>query len=231
MKKYNSLTLLFLLGLASCLTVLGCASESSATTSRVDTLPYYQDASFTPHWLAPGSEELQGFHQIPDFQFTNQEGQAVSRQTFAGKIYVTDFFFTTCPGICPKMTSNMSILQESFLDDADVLFLSHSVTPGEDSVPVLLDYAERNGVVNGKWHLLTGSREEIYRMGRKAYFVEEDLGTNQEPDAFLHTENFVLIDPQGYIRGIYNGLNQSSIAQLDADIRTLQQENEDSNPS
>ena len=137
---------------------------------------------------------------------------------------MVDFFFTSCPGICPKMTANMNILQEEFLKDDDILLLSHSVTPEKDSVTVLKRYAEAKDVVSNKWHLVTGSQQEIYKLGRKDYFVEEDLGIEKDVDEFLHTENFVLIDKNRHIRGIYNGLNKTAINQLIADIKTLKAE-------
>ncbi len=192
--------------------------------SRVEILPFYSDANFTPHWLAPNDPELKNFHRISPFRLLNQEGDTVTNHTFKGKIYVTDFFFTTCPGICPRMTENMSILQNEFKNDSEILLLSHSVTPKTDSVSVLKAYAENKGIESQKWHLATGSREEIYRLGRNDYFVEEDLGLEKDIDAFLHTENFVLIDKNQHIRGIYNGLNQASINQLIADIKTLKKE-------
>jgi protein SCO1/2 len=134
---------------------------------------------------------------------------------------VADFFFTSCPGICPKMTSNMLLIQEAFKDNDKVELLSHSVMPEFDSVSVLKSYADAKGVIDNKWHLVTGERELIYDLGRNYYFVEEDLGIDKTCDDFLHTENFVLIDQQGYIRGIFNGLNKSSVNQLIADIKTL----------
>ena len=118
----------------------------------------------------------------------------------------------------------MAVLQDEFLQDDDVLLLSHSVTPERDSVPVLKEYAESKGVISRKWYLVTGTQQEIYKLGRKDYFVEEDLGLNKEEDEFLHTENFVLVDRDGHIRGIYNGLNQPSINQLIEDIKTLKNE-------
>ena len=204
--------------------MVACGPENLEKTSRVEHLPYYKEASFTPHWFAPNSPELDTFHRISAFQLKNQDGEWISEKTFAGKIYVTDFFFTTCPGICPKMTANMSVLQEAFLNDPEVLLLSHSVTPERDSVPVLKAYAENKDIRSNKWHLVTGSQEEIYKLGRKDYFVEEDLGLEKELDEFLHTENFVLIDKNSYIRGIYNGLNKSSVQQLIADIKNLKKE-------
>ena len=199
-------------------------SKSTTKESRVDQLPYYQEATFTPEWLTAGSKELTNFHQIPIFQLTNQNGVVVTEKTFEQKIYVADFFFTSCPGICPKMTANMGILQEVFLEDPDVLLLSHSVTPEYDSVSVLKNYAETKEVIDDKWHLVTGERDHIYDLGRNAYFVEEDLGLEKDPDDFLHTENFVLVDKNRHIRGIYNGLNKTALQQLIADVKTLQKE-------
>ncbi len=122
------------------------------------------------------------------------------------------------------MTSNMLLIQEEFKDDDEVLLLSHSVTPEYDSVPILKHYAEAKGVIPNKWHLVTGERKAIYSLGRHGYFVEEDLGMPKGEDDFLHTENFILIDKKRHIRGIYNGLNKTAIAQLIADIKTLKKE-------
>ena len=206
------------------LLVMACSAEAPTIDSRVVRLPFYQEATFNPVWLGPGEQPPEGFHQVPAFSLTNQEGEAVTEATFANKIYVTDFFFTVCPGICPKMTTNMALLQEAFLNDEEVLLLSHSVTPTRDSVPVLKAYAEQKGIRSDKWHLVTGDQREIYLLGRKAYFVEENLGLEKLDEEFLHTENFVLVDKNRYLRGIYNGLNRASIEQLIADIRTLQAE-------
>ena len=208
---------LFLICLMAC-------NESQPNKSRVEMLPFYDEATFTPHWLSPNEDILDTFHRISPFILTNQEGATITEATFKDKIYVADFFFTICPGICPKMTANMMELQDEFLNDDDVLLLSHSVTPEQDSVPVLKQYAEDKGILSHKWHLVTGTQEEIYKFGRRDYFVEEDLGLNKEEDDFLHTENFVLIDKNRHIRGIYNGLNKTSINQLIADIKTLKKE-------
>jgi len=193
-------------------------------TSRVAYLPYYADESFTPQWITPNSEAEKQFHKIPDFQFVNQLGDTITKKTFDDKIYITDFFFTTCPGICLKMTGNMKKLQEEFQNDNDILLLSHSVTPTIDSIPVLKTYAEKNGIDNEKWHLVTGDKTEIYNLGRNQYFVENDLGIPKDINDFLHTENFLLIDKNKHIRGIYNGLNRASIAQLIIDVKALKKE-------
>ena len=193
-------------------------------TSRVEYLPYYNEESFTPNWLTPNSEEEQNFHKIPDFKLVNQLGDTITQKSFDNKIYITDFFFTSCPGICLKMTGNMSKLQEEFKEDSEIALLSHSVTPSIDSVAVLKDYAERHDVIDNKWHLVTGDKMEIYDLGRKQYFVENDLGIPKDINDFLHTENFLLIDKNKHIRGIYNGLNRASIAQLIIDVKTLKEE-------
>lgn len=210
--------------------LIGCKNEvkkeiaKAETTSRVEHLPYYNDESFTPHWLTPNTEVEQNFHKIPDYKLINQLGDTITQQTFQDKIYITDFFFTSCPGICLKMTGNMKLVQEEFKDDSDILILSHSVTPSMDSVEVLKTYADKQGIIANKWHLVTGDKQEIYDLGRNQYFVENDLGIPKDITDFLHTENFLLIDRRKHIRGIYNGLNKASIAQLIADVAQLKME-------
>lgn len=204
---------------------LGCKKDKNEEqTSRVAALPFFNEASFTPKWISPKSDELTSFHKIPDFELINQNGEKVTQKTFENKIYVADFFFTTCPGICPMMTANMSKIQEEFKNDIDVLLLSHSVTPKKDSISKLKQYALDKKINDAKWHLVTGDRKQIYNLGRQSYFVEENLGEPLGIDDFLHTENFVLIDKNKHIRGIYNGLNRASIAQLIIDIKELQKE-------
>ena len=193
-------------------------------TSRVENLPYYNEESFTPNWLAPNSEEERNFHKIPDFDLMNQLGDTITQNTFNNKIYITDFFFTSCPGICLKMTANMSKIQEEFKEDSEIVLLSHSVTPSIDSVSVLKDYAKYHGVIDNKWHLVTGDKNEIYNLGRQHYFVENDLGVLKDINDFLHTENFLLVDKNKHIRGIYNGLNSASITQLITDVKALKSE-------
>ena len=202
---------------------VGCKdSNTKEKTSRVAALPYYAEATFTPNWLNANDEKLNNFHKIPSFNLTNQLGEIITEKTFKNKIYIADFFFTTCPGICPKMTANMKVLQDAFLNDADVLLLSHSVTPEIDSASILKQYAKNKGVITSKWHLVTGDRKQIYDLGRQSYFAEEDLGVDRTADDFLHTENFVLIDQNRHIRGIYNGLNKTAVQQLIVDVKTLQ---------
>tara|TARA_R110002096_G_scaffold237751_1_gene428556 strand:- start:5769 stop:6437 length:669 start_codon:yes stop_codon:yes gene_type:complete len=221
MKSYNKRNLLLVV-LAISLG-FGC-SKKSEMQSRVDSLPYYSEASFTPHWFNKESDSLAAFHSIPSFSLTSQEGTTITEADLDNKIYVANFFFTTCPGICPRMTDNLKIVQEEFLDDDNVLLLSHSVTPDIDSVSVLKAYAQKRKIVSDRWLLLTGDRDQIYNLGRQSYFVEEDLGEEKSNDDFLHTENFILVDKNKHIRGIYNGLNKTSVQQLIADIKTLEKE-------
>lgn len=203
------------------LPLLAC---NTTNNSRVATLPYYNEPSFTPHWYRPGDKALQNLHQISPFQLRNQLGQQVSRASFENKIHVANFFFTLCPGICTNMMANMAQVQDQFLDDPEVLLLSFSVTPTKDSVPVLRAYAQEKGIVAHKWHLATGNRDLIYSLGRNDYFVEQDPDAQKKKNAFIHSENLVLIDKQNHIRGIYNGLSKTAIDQLIADIYTLKKE-------
>mgnify|MGYP000657498841 CR=1 FL=1 len=187
-------------------------------------LPVYNPADVNPKLVDQSLVLIRRNHKVLDFSLINQNGETVTQQDYEGKIYVADFFFTRCMTICPVMTNNMGVLQEEFLNDDDVKFLSHSVTPSIDSVSVLKTYAEKNGVIDSKWHLVTGDKTEIYNLGRNEYFVENDLGIPKDINDFLHTENFLLIDKNKHIRGIYNGLNRASIAQLITDVEALLKE-------
>ncbi|MFT7588298.1 MAG: protein SCO1/2 [Limisphaerales bacterium] len=218
-----------LLFFSSILFVFSCGvnssdQETTVQVKGVKTLPFYGEATFTPKWIEPGSEELSYFHKIPDFELYNQNGDTVRAATFDDKIYIADFFFTYCSGICPEMTTNMAGLQKEFETNDNVLLLSHTVTPLTDSIEVLKAYSNAHGVNDEKWHLVTGDRKQIYNLGRNYYFVEEDLGIDKRANDFLHTENFVLIDKNRHIRGIYNGLNSASIAQLVDDVNKLLEE-------
>lgn len=185
------------------------------------TLPYYDSADFTPKWDVKDKEN---FHSIRKFNLTDQEGKAFTEKNLDGKIVVAEFFFTVCPGICPRMAVSMGDLQKEFLNDKDVLLISHSVMPAKDSVPVMKEYAKEKKVNYNKWKLLTGDKSEIYDLGRRYYYVEEDLGVNSDTSIFLHTENFVLIDKDRHIRGIYNSLDNTSMESLKTDIKLLKKE-------
>ncbi|TXD79293.1 SCO family protein [Algoriphagus ratkowskyi] len=225
--RTNILSLLFVFLLVAChspqieTSILEEASIEGSTTQQEE-LPYYSEATFMPQWFETDDTIPQDFHSIPDFTLVNQNGKEVTLQTYQGKIQVVSFFFTTCPGICPKMASNMYLIQEEFIEDDQVKLISFSVTPDYDTVSILREYADRKGALDGKWDLLTGDRSQIYNLGRNAYFIEEDLGIEKSVDDFIHTENILLIDGDQHIRGIYNGLNKASIMQLMADVKTLE---------
>ncbi len=145
-------------------------------------------------------------HTISDFSFTNQNGKTITQKDYAGKIYVADFFFTTCGSICPKMTNNMVWLQNQIKNNPKVLLLSHSVTPDIDSVSVLKKYALEKGVIDSKWNLVTGNKKDIYFIARKSYLAVK-TGKPSEMYDMVHTENFVLIDSKRRVRGFYDGTN------------------------
>lgn len=170
-------------------------------------------------------------HKIAPFAFTNQNGKKVTNKDYEGKIYVADFFFTTCQTICPKMTDNMVWLQDKIKDNPKVKLLSHSVFPDEDTVEVLKKYAKEKGVVDAKWNLVTGNQKEIYKIARQSYLVVK-TGKSEELYDMVHTENFVLVDQKGRIRGFYNGLNidktvkgEKNLKQLLEDIELLSEKN------
>jgi protein SCO1/2 len=201
--------------------MLPACHKSSAET---EALPFYASADFTPHWIDKNSDEIAAIPQIAPFELIDQSGDTITERTFAGKIYVADFIFTSCGGICPAMTGNMRKIQEAFKDDGEVLLLSHSVTPELDSVAVLKTYAELNGLISGKWHVVTGARKMIYDLARYSYFADEDLGRPRDENEFLHTENFFLIDQQRRIRGVYNGVMPAEIERLIEAISALKKE-------
>jgi len=194
----------------------GCKSKSAESS-----LPFINTPDFTPEWINKSDPAYNSIHRIPSFSFTDQDGKTVTEKTVDGKIYVADFIFTRCGSICPKMTTNMALLQEAFKNNNKVLLLSHSVTPEMDSVPVLKKYAEEKGVISGKWHLLTGNEKEIYDLAKKQYFAGDTIGYYQTGNEFLHTENFILVDKLRRIRGVYNGTLPVEIERLEDDINTL----------
>lgn len=200
-------------------TAVGCGTPASTTPPAAErTLPFYDSPEFTPKWPTDGT---QVWHQVRPFRLIDQRNAPFTEADLEGRIAVVDFFFTSCPAICPLMATSMGDVQKAFLDDDRVVLLSHSVTPDTDTPEVLAEYAAAHGVNGDKWKLLTGPKSEIYDLGRRSYFVDEDLGGARNEDDFLHTENFILIDGQRRIRGIYNGLDPDSIRSLIADIKVL----------
>lgn len=164
-------------------------------------------------------------HRIADFQLTNQNGETITQENYKDKIYIADFFFTRCKTICIKMAYNMHELQEFYKEDDDIMFLSHSVTPVMDSVPVLKAYAEEKGVIDGKWNVTTGAKKHIYDLARKSYFAAEDEGDGGDQD-FIHTNLFILVDKERRIRGFYDGTELEAMEKLKLDMTILKKEYE-----
>lgn len=185
------------------------------------TLPVYNPADLNPELVAESRQNVSKNHTVLDFTLTNQNGETITQQDYQNAIYVTDFFFTRCPSICPIMTDNMGKLQLVFMDDDNVKFLSISVTPEFDSIPLLKKYALKNKALSDKWNITTGDKKHIYTLARESYFAVTDQGDGGLQD-FIHTPNFVLVDKQKRIRGIYDGTKDEEINRLIDDIRLLQ---------
>lgn len=183
-------------------------------------LPIYQPASVNAELVDSTIQHQKKYHQIADFSLTNQNGQIITQEDYNGKIYVADFFFTTCQTICPIMTKHMKDIQNAFITDNDIKILSHTVTPDIDSVAQLKRYAQEKGVNATKWNLVTGDKKLIYELARKSYLAVKDDGDGG-PFDMIHTENFMLIDKERQIRGFYDGTDLKEIERLIDDIKTL----------
>ena len=186
-------------------------------------LPIYQPSMVNYELVDSTLQHVKKYHKIAPFSFENQNGKTITQDDYEGKIYIADFFFTTCPSICPKMTANMVGIQEEILNDSTVMLLSYSVTPKIDSVPQLKKYAIEKGVNDQKWNLLTGNKKEIYTMARKSYLVVKEDGDGGPYD-MIHTENFILVDPKKRIRGFYDGTDTLAMSELLLDLEILQDE-------
>ncbi len=185
-------------------------------------LPYYQPAMVDTLLVEPSIRYVKKYHRIADFSLINQNGDTITQEFYKNKIYVADFFFTTCQDICLKMTSNMSYMQERIKNDSQVMLLSHTVTPEIDTIAQLKKYAIKNKVIDSKWNLVTGDKKQIYNLARKSYLVAKK-NPSQHYD-MIHTENFVLVDKERRIRGFYDGTDRNDIDQLLDDIQLLKKE-------
>jgi len=186
-------------------------------------LPIYQPNMVSFQLVDSTMQHVKRFHKIKDFSLVNQNGEKVTNENYRDKIYIADFFFTTCQGICPIMKENMIILQDEYKDDDQVYLLSHTVTPEIDTKEVLKKYSLEKGVIDSKWNLVTGDKKQIYNLARKSYLVAEDI-EKSELFEMIHTENFVLVDPERRIRGFYDGTDQESMNALIYDIKVLKKE-------
>jgi protein SCO1/2 len=199
-----------------------CTVDSDVVENKtpiaITALPYYHTPNFDPIWEVG---DLDTLHTISDFNFTNQNGLSITEKTVANKIYISNFFFTNCGGICPKLTRNMEKVQSAFEAEEDVLFLSHTVAPETDSVAKLKIYTNNFNINDSRWHFLTGSKGELYEMARQSYFAEEAPGFNKDSTQFLHTEHFILVDRNSHIRGIYNGTVELEMNRIIEDVNLL----------
>ena len=184
------------------------------------TLTIYQPSMVNAELVDSTLQHVKKYHTIADFSLTNQNGKTITQSDYKGKIYIADFFFTTCPTICPIMTKNMAGIQEQIIDDNDVLLLSHSVTPVIDSVAQLKKYALEKGVNDAKWNLVTGDKKQIYQLARKSYLAVMNDGDGG-PFDMIHTENFILVDKERRIRGFYDGTKIEDIEKLMEDLDIL----------
>ena len=181
-------------------------------------LPVYTPAMVNSELVAAEIQHVRKYHTIADFALVNQNGDTITQEDYKDKIYIADFFFTTCPTICPIMTKNMASIQDKIGDD--VLLLSHSVTPQIDSVAQLKKYALEKGVDDSKWNLVTGDKKQIYELARKSYLAVKTDGDGG-PFDMIHTENFILVDKKKRIRGFYDGTNAEEVERLLEDLQVL----------
>ncbi|WP_040280646.1 SCO family protein [Psychroserpens damuponensis] len=185
-------------------------------------LPIYQPNRVDASLVDSTIQHKKKYHKVANFKLVNQNGDTITQDTYKDKIYVADFFFTTCQTICPIMTHEMSRIQNEIMNDDEVMLLSHSVTPEIDSVAQLKRYAIKKGVNDKKWNLVTGDRKQIYDLARKSYLVVKH--DDSEDYGMVHTENFALIDKKKQIRGLYNGISPTSVDSLIQDIKRLKKE-------
>lgn len=183
-------------------------------------LPIYSPNMVSQELVDENIRYIKKYHRIADFSLTNQNGEKITQKNYENKIYIADFFFTTCPTICPIMTDNMTYLQEKLLKNKNILLASFSVTPDIDNVEVLKDYALEKGVLSYKWNLLTGNKKMIYDLARKSYLVVKNDGDGGKYD-MIHTENFVLVDKEKRIRGFYDGTSKEEMEKLLNDVEIL----------
>ncbi|MBC5992364.1 SCO family protein [Pontibacter cellulosilyticus] len=207
----------YTLPLATALSIVFFTACDSSTNEG--TLPIYGEREPVERTVDGKTVVDTVYHTIPDFAFVNQDSQRVTQETVAGKVYITDFFFTSCPTICPKMKSQMLRVYEAYKDNPNVVLLSHSIDPTHDTVAVLKDYADRLGIETNKWHLLTGDKDSIYAIAEEYLAAaQEDAGA---AGGFSHSGDFYLIDQQRRIRGHYNGTSEKDVDRLIKDIPVL----------
>jgi protein SCO1 len=217
-KVYKKFAIFFLFLSAIILTLFYFALKP------VKRLPFVAPKSTNPELVDSTVVHIKKRHFIPDFALTNQNGKVITQKDYENKIYVADFFFTTCGNICPIMTGNMKKVQRAILLDDEIKLLSHTVMPEIDTVAQLKRYAQEKGVIDSKWNLVTGSKKDIYNLARKSYLAAKYDPTKEDGYGVVHTENFILVDKKKRPRGQYDGTNDEDIERLLKDIEILKQE-------
>ena len=212
-KSYKSIITIALL-------VFGFVAAFLLIYNNKSELPVFNPSDFNPELVDVTLQNETKGHTVSDFELLNQNGKKITQKDYENKIYVTDFFFTRCLSVCPIMSNNMEVLQSIFLSNDTVKFLSISVTPELDSVPILKEYAEKHEVIDAKWNITTGEKKHIYNLARKSYFAVVNEGDGGLQD-FIHTPNFILVDRQKQIRGVYDGTKSEEIERLVQDIKSL----------
>ena len=190
-------------------------------------LPIINPSELVPDVVDPELRNKASGHKIQDFEFVNQNGTLINSKELEGKIWIVEYFFATCKGICPIMNKQMQRVQGAFRDDEEIKILSFTVDPKNDSIKALKAYAESHHAINGKWHFFTGNKTQLYGLARQSFFLLKPAEAKNLGDAggdFIHTNNFVLIDPQKRIRGYYDGTNPDEVDELIADIGILKAE-------
>lgn len=201
-----------------------CSRPQPSEVALPDQLPFFSDAQLTPEWIDEHDPARNSIHRIPAFSLTDQTDTRFTEADMDGHICVTNFFFTRCRSICPKMALQLKYLQDKLGKTSDIRFLSFSVDPDADSVPVLDAYADKYGMNHDTWKLLTGQRNDIYDLARKGFFAGDSTGITSTSDEFLHTENVILTDEKRRIRGVYNGTLRVEMDRLHEDILMLRKE-------
>ena len=195
--------------------VIASCNESAETM-----LPIYNPSDLDPLLVDRSLRDINDNHKVSNFSLINQSGDTITQEAYKDKIYVVDFFFTRCQTICPIMTNNMVKIQKEFLNNSNIMLLSLSVTPDIDSVSVLQQYAKEKGVIESKWNITTGEKKHIYHLARKSFFAVAEQGDGDLQD-FIHTSNFILVDKEKQIRGIYEGTDEQELERIIKDINIL----------
>lgn len=208
-------TVFFRSSLFTLLMMFSCKKEKEIS------LPYYNTPDFRPHFLSENDAAKEINHTIDSFSFTDQDNKTITDHFLDNKIHVASFIFTSCGSICPVVIKNLDLVSKYYEKDSDVILLSFSVTPEIDTPKKLKDFKSFNKINNPNWYFLTGNKNKIYKLARKSYFAEEDIGFTKDSTNFLHTEHIILADQNKKIRGIYNGTLQTDMQQLIKDIEIL----------